>query len=165
MSRKSVAIDCLAESLHHYGEGCAVVVVDVIRSITVAATVVESGRRCFFAPSVEAALLLAKQLDNPLLVGEMGGGMPYGFDVNNSPVEIESRRDISRPAIIVSSSGIPLLCSLRTAIQFMLRVFGITGRQSIISLDITVMWWFLVRLRVGSFGRRISCVVPGLRLV
>lgn len=113
VSRKSVAIDCLAESLHHYGEGCAVVVVDVIRSITVAATVVESGRRCFFASSVEAAFLLAKRLDNPLLVGEMGGSMPYGFDINNSPVEIESRRDISRPVILVSSSGIPLLYSLR----------------------------------------------------
>jgi 2-phosphosulfolactate phosphatase len=113
LSRKSVAIDCLAESLHHYGEGCAVVVIDVIRSITVAATIVESGRRCFFAPSVESAFLLAKQLDSPLLIGEMGGSMPYGFDVNNSPVEIESRKDISRPAILVSSSGIPLLYSLR----------------------------------------------------
>jgi 2-phosphosulfolactate phosphatase len=113
VSGKSVSIDCLTESLHHYGEGCAVVVVDVIRSITVAATAVESGRRCFFAPSVEAALLLAKRLNRPLMVGEMGGSMPYGFDINNSPVEIESRRDISRPAILVSSSGIPLLCSLR----------------------------------------------------
>jgi 2-phosphosulfolactate phosphatase len=79
----------------------------------VAATAVESGRRCFFAPSVEAAFLLAKHLDNPLLVGEMGGSMPYGFDINNSPVEIENRKDISRPAIMVSSSGIPLLYSLR----------------------------------------------------
>jgi 2-phosphosulfolactate phosphatase len=113
VSRKSVAIDCLAESLHHYGEGCAVVVVDVIRSITVAATAVESGRGCFFAPSVEAALFLARRLDKPLLVGEVGGNMPYGFDINNSPVEIERRRDISRPAIVVSSSGIPLLYSLR----------------------------------------------------
>jgi 2-phosphosulfolactate phosphatase len=67
----------------------------------------------FFAPSVEAALLLAKQLDRPLLVGEMGGSMPYGFDINNSPVDIESRKDISRPAILVSSSGIPLLYSLK----------------------------------------------------
>jgi 2-phosphosulfolactate phosphatase len=40
--------------------------------------------------------------------------MPYGFDINNSPVEIESRRDISRPAILVSSSGIPLLHSLKS---------------------------------------------------
>ncbi len=113
LSRKSVAIDCLSESLHPFGEGCAVVVIDVIRSITVAATAVESGRRCFFAPSVEEAFLLAKRLDNPLMVGEMGGSMPYGFDINNSPVEIESRKDISRPAIMVSSSGIPLLYSLK----------------------------------------------------
>ena len=113
MGKKLVAIDCLADSPHHYEEGSAVVVIDVIRSITVAATTVESGRRCFFAPSVESAFLLAKHLDSPLLIGEMGGNMPYGFDINNSPVEIESRKDISRPAILVSSSGIPLLYSLR----------------------------------------------------
>jgi len=113
LSKKSVAIDCLSEIVHPYGEGCAVVVIDVIRSITVAATAVESGRRCFFAPSIEAAFLLAKQLDSPLLVGEMGGSMPYGFDMNNSPVEIEIRKDVSRPAIMVSSSGIPLLYSLK----------------------------------------------------
>jgi 2-phosphosulfolactate phosphatase len=113
LSRKSVTIDCLAESHKQYDESCAVVVVDVIRSITVAATIIESGRRCFFAPSVEAALILAKKLESPLLIGEMGGSMPYGFDVNNSPVEIERLQDISRPAILVSSSGIPLLCSLR----------------------------------------------------
>jgi 2-phosphosulfolactate phosphatase len=113
LSRKSVAIDCLSESLCNYDEGCAVVVIDVIRSITVTATAIELGRKCFFAPSVEAAFLLAKTLDNPLLVGEMGGSMPYGFDMNNSPVEIEVRKDILRPAIMVSSSGIPLLYSLR----------------------------------------------------
>jgi 2-phosphosulfolactate phosphatase len=113
MRKKSVVIDCLADSLQCYEKGCAVVVVDVIRSITVVATAVESGRRCFFAPSVEAALILARRLDNPLLVGELGGNMPYGFHVNNSPVEIEKRQDVDRPAIIVSSSGIPLLYSLR----------------------------------------------------
>jgi 2-phosphosulfolactate phosphatase len=113
LSKKSVAIDCLSEIVKPFADGCAVVVIDVIRSITVAATAVESGRRCFFAPTVEAAFLLAKKFDNPLLVGEMGGSMPYGFDMNNSPVEIESRKDISRPAIMVSSSGIPLLYSLK----------------------------------------------------
>ena len=130
MGRKSVAIDCLVDnSLHHYDEGCAAVVIDVIRSITVVATIVDSGRRCFFAPSVEAAFLLAKRLDNPLLVGEMGGSMPYGFDITNSPVEIESRKDISRPAILVSSSGIPLLYSLRggnSAYVACLRNYGST---------------------------------------
>ncbi len=113
MSRKFVAIDCLSESVHPFVEECAVVVIDVIRSITVAATAIESGRKCFFAPSIEAAFLLAKQFESPLLVGEMGGSMPYGFDMNNSPVEIENRKDILRPAIMVSSSGIPLLYSLK----------------------------------------------------
>ena len=73
MSNKSVAIACIAESCDCFGEGSATVVVDVIRSITVAATAIECGRRCFFAPSVEGAFLLAKKLDSPLLVGEIGG--------------------------------------------------------------------------------------------
>jgi 2-phosphosulfolactate phosphatase len=111
--KKTVAVDCISEVVHPFAEGCAFVVIDVIRSITVAATAVESGRKCFFAPSVEAAFLLAKHFDSPLLVGEMGGSMPHGFDMNNSPVEIEIRKDIFRPAIMVSSSGIPLLYSLR----------------------------------------------------
>ena len=132
MSRKSVDIDCLTESRYSHDEGRAVVVIDVIRSITVAATVVESGRQCFFAPSVDAALFLAKRLDNPLLIGEMGGNMPFGFDLNNSPVEIESRKDISRPAILVSSSGIPLLYSLRecnSVYVACLRNYGATVNQ------------------------------------
>jgi len=112
LTNRKVAIDCLLESTRNYGKETAVVVVDVIRSTTVATTVVKSGRRCFYAPTVEAALLLAKQLDNPLLVGEVGGNMPYGFDLRNSPVDVEKQDDKSRPAIIVSSSGIPLLYSL-----------------------------------------------------
>ena len=130
--RKTVAIDCLSEIVHPYRAGCAVVVIDVIRSITVAATAVESGRRCFFAPSVEEAFLLAKHLNNPLLVGEVGGSMPYGFEMNNSPVEIENRKDVLRPAIMVSSSGIPLLHSLRdcdSVYVACLRNFGTTVKH------------------------------------
>ena len=108
-----MTIDCLAETSKDYDKESAVVVIDVIRSITVAATAVNSGRRCFFAPSVDAAFVLAKRLDRPLLVGEVAGKMPFGFDINNSPVEIEKRQDVERPAIVISSSGIPLLYSLR----------------------------------------------------
>jgi 2-phosphosulfolactate phosphatase len=113
VSGKIVAIDCFAEGFPQFPTKYAVVVADVIRSATVAATIVESGRKCFFAPSVEAALILARRLDNPLLVGEVGGNMPYGFDLNNSPVEIEQCTDKMRPAVLVSSSGIPLLQTLR----------------------------------------------------
>lgn len=113
MSPKLVAIDCLAESLKQYNKETAIVVIDVIRSTTVIATAIKSGRRCFFAPTVESAFLLAKHLQRPLLVGEVGGNMPYGFDLKNSPIDIEKHPDKSRPAIIVSTSGIPLLSSLK----------------------------------------------------
>jgi len=109
MSGSSVVIDCFHESVRDYRKGYAVVAVDVFRATTTAITAVETGRRCFFAPSVETALCLARQLDNPLLVGEVGGNMPYGFDVNNSPAEIAKRTDILRPMILVSSSGTELL--------------------------------------------------------
>jgi 2-phosphosulfolactate phosphatase len=109
---KKVAIDCLTDSSKSYGKQDAAVVIDVIRSTTVATTVIETGRKCFFAPNVEEAVTIAKQLENPLLMGEIGGNMPYGFDLRNSPVDITNRKDTTRPVVLVSSSGIPLLSSL-----------------------------------------------------
>ena len=113
MPSKVVTIDCLTESSKQYGKGTAAVVIDVIRSVTVAATVLESGMRCFFSPTVEAAVLLEQKLHNPLLMGEVGGNMPYGFDLKNSPVDIRKYPDKSKQVILVSTSGIPLLYSLR----------------------------------------------------
>jgi 2-phosphosulfolactate phosphatase len=109
MSGFSVVIDCFPENVQHYRKGYAVVAIDVIRATTTAITAVASGRRCFFSPSIEGAIYLAAHLDNPLLVGELGGNMPYGFDLNNSPAEIAARGDIVRPMILVSTSGTQLL--------------------------------------------------------
>lgn len=112
MGRLSVVIDCFPESVLNYRKGYAVVAIDVIRATTTAVTALASGRRCFFAPSVERAFYLASRLDKPLLVGELGGNMPYGFDLNNSPTEIARRKDITRPMILLSTSGTQLLCNL-----------------------------------------------------
>jgi 2-phosphosulfolactate phosphatase len=108
MRESSVVIDCFPEIKRNYRRGYAVVAVDVIRTTTTAITAVETGRRCFFAPSVEAAVVLAKRFDDPLLAGEVGGNMPYGFDINNSPAEVAQRTDITRPMVLVSSSGTQL---------------------------------------------------------
>src|SRR5215213_5865623 len=107
---RTVTIDCFPESLAHYREGYTVVAVDVIRATTTAVTGVALNRRCFPTPSIEAAVPLAARLDNPLLVGELGGNMPYGFDLTNSPAALADRCDIHRPAILLSSSGTRLLC-------------------------------------------------------
>ena len=80
-----------------------------MRATTTAVTIVWSGRRCLPAPSPAAAHALAARLEHPLLVGEFGGELPDGFDVQNSPTAMESRNDLDRPAVLLSSSGTRLL--------------------------------------------------------
>ena len=108
--RKTVVIDCFPESLQRYKHGYAIVAVDVIRATTTAVTGVALGRRCFPAPTLEAAVPLAARLPDPLLVGELGGSTPYGFDLNNSPADLASRTDIHRPMLLLSTSGTSLIC-------------------------------------------------------
>jgi 2-phosphosulfolactate phosphatase len=108
----SVVIDCFPNSVHRYGAGWAVIAVDVIRATTTAVTAVESGRWCFPVPSLEVAVPLAARLDDPLLVGELGGSMPYGFHLNNSPVAVAARRDVERPMILLSTTGTRLMCEI-----------------------------------------------------
>ncbi len=108
--RKTVVIDCFPENVQHYRDGYAIVAVDVIRTTTTAVTAVALGRKCFPVPSLEAAVPLAARLTNPLLVGELGGSMPYGFDLNNSPADLAARTDIHRPMILLTTSGTRVIC-------------------------------------------------------
>lgn len=113
--RKTVAIDCFPTSLPSYRDGYAIVAVDVIRATTTAITCVALGRKCFLVPSIDAAVPMAARLTNPLLVGELGGNMPYGFDLNNSPAALEARTDIHRPMILLTTSGTPLVCGAQAS--------------------------------------------------
>jgi 2-phosphosulfolactate phosphatase len=105
----SVAISCFPESALRYLDGYAIVAVDVIRATTTAVTAVSLGWRCFPTPSLEAAVSLAATLDRPLLVGELGGNMPFGFDMTNSPAGLLDRTDTHRPMILLSTAGTSLI--------------------------------------------------------
>lgn len=96
-------------SLGEGDEEWTIVGIDVIRATTTAVTAVAAGRRCFPVGSIESALPLAARLENPLLVGELGGNMPYGFHLQNSPAEMDRRVELERPVILLSSSGTGLL--------------------------------------------------------
>lgn len=111
----TVKIDCFSTSPKTYDNAHAVVAIDVIRATTTAITAVNLGRRCYPVTSVENAMALSRQLDRALLAGEIGGVMPGGFHLNNSPAAIAARADIARPLILVSSSGTRLLWSSRKA--------------------------------------------------
>ncbi len=105
----TVVIDCFPEHAARYQNWDAIVVVDVIRATTTATTAVSLGRRVFPVQTTDEASIVASTLKEPLLVGELGGNMPYGFDITNSPAEVARRTDTHRPMVLVSSSGTQLL--------------------------------------------------------
>lgn len=112
---RTVTVDCFPQRAAAYAETHVIVAVDVIRATTTAVTATAAGRRCLPVPSLEAAVPLAARLENPLLVGELGGNPPYGFHLTNSPVQIAGRSDIERPMILLSTSGTPLVWESRGA--------------------------------------------------
>jgi 2-phosphosulfolactate phosphatase len=105
----SFVIDCFPESADRYPAPYAVVAIDVIRATTTATTAVQTGRRVFPARTTDEAVAVASSLHHALLVGELGGNMCFGFDLTNSPAQIERRTDTDRPMVLVSSSGTQLI--------------------------------------------------------
>jgi 2-phosphosulfolactate phosphatase len=107
---RTVVIDCFPESLPRHRDCQAVVAVDIIRATTTAVTAAVGGWRCFPVASLEAAVNLAKELHDPLLVGELGGNTPYAFHLSNSPAQLASLTDAARPIILLSTSGTRVIC-------------------------------------------------------
>jgi 2-phosphosulfolactate phosphatase len=113
--RKTVTIDYLPERAAFYRRGWAVVVVDVIRATTSAVTLAAMGRKCYPVGTLPAAFELASSLPNPLLVGELKGDMPEGFDMNNSPADLAALTDRERPIVLLSTSGTKVIHEARAA--------------------------------------------------
>ena len=67
------------------------------------------GRECHLAPTLQAAFDTASRLPNALLAGELGGDMPAGFELTNSPAQLAARSDVSRPLVLLSSTGTRLM--------------------------------------------------------
>src|SRR5262245_16749739 len=67
------------------------------------------GRECHIAPTLEAAIETAARLPNALLAGELGGDMPEGFEMTNSPAYLATRSDNARPLVLLSSTGTRLM--------------------------------------------------------
>ena len=107
-----VSICCFTDGLSEYASDRALVAVDVIRATTTAVTAISMGRECYVVPTLQSAFDTASRLPNALLTGEMGGAMPDGFDLTNSPSQLATRSDVSRPLVLLSSSGTRLMCAI-----------------------------------------------------
>lgn len=113
MNGGTVSICCFADGLRDYAGDRALVAVDVIRATTTAVTAISVGRECHLVPTLQAAYDMASRLPDALLAGELGGDMPPGFDLTNSPAQLAARSDVSRPLVLLSSSGTRLMCGIR----------------------------------------------------
>jgi 2-phosphosulfolactate phosphatase len=107
---RTVVIDCFPENVERYrDEGYTIVAVDVIRATTTAITAAAMGRKCYPAATLDGALALAAELENPLMVGELAGELPPGFHIANSPALISQENDLHRPMVLLSTSGTKII--------------------------------------------------------
>ncbi len=67
----------------------AVVVIDVLRAFTTAAYAFQAGAKSIqLVSTVEEALAIRRNQVNTLIMGEVGGIRPEGFDLGNSPTAL-----------------------------------------------------------------------------
>ena len=112
MNGGRVSICCFTDGPSEYPGDRALVAVDVIRATTTAVTAISMGRECYVVPTLRSAFDTASRLPNALLTGELGGVMPAGFELTNSPAQLAGRSDVSRPLVLLSSSGTRLMCAI-----------------------------------------------------
>jgi 2-phosphosulfolactate phosphatase len=113
MKSKTVSICCYADGVRQGMDDSAIVAIDVIRATTTAITAISKGQRCHVAPTLQSAFETASQLPNALLAGELGGDKPVGFDITNSPAQLAALTDVSRPVVLLSSTGTRLMHEIR----------------------------------------------------
>ena len=105
----TLTIRPFAGALPRGADDALIVGVDVIRATTTAITAVTAGLRCILASTIEGALAQQARLAPALLAGELGGNMPYGFDLQNSPTAVIGLGSVDRPLILLSTSGTGML--------------------------------------------------------
>jgi 2-phosphosulfolactate phosphatase len=83
----------------------AVVIIDVFRAFTTAAVALAGGAdKIIVVGDVEEAMALRSAGAGQICMGEVGGVMPPGFDLGNSPYEA-SRADLAGKTIIQRTSA------------------------------------------------------------
>lgn len=127
-----------------------VVVVDVIRAFTTAATALVHGAteiRC--VDHVSAARVLAAADSTAILTGEEDGRFPAGFDLWNSPSACTSERVAGRPIVFVTVNGTVHLMRSAGA--------GAVLAAAAVNASATASW-----LRRNAAGRRVRLVTTGV---
>ncbi|MGH9214072.1 MAG: 2-phosphosulfolactate phosphatase [Acidimicrobiales bacterium] len=143
-------VDCTIEDdASDATAGDVVVVIDVIRAFTTAATALAHGAteiRC--VDHVEPARALAAADSTAVLSGEEQGRFPAGFDLWNSPSACTAERVGGRPMVFVTVNGTVHLVRAAGA--------GAVLAAAAVNASATAAW-----LRRNAGGRRVRLVTTG----
>ena len=96
-----------------------VVVIDVLRSFTLAAVMLARGAQAIYpVERIADATALFRQLDNVVSIGAVGGGDPVpGFDFGNSPSLLMQAELAGKQAVMTTAAGVRGLQRFRHARQ------------------------------------------------
>jgi 2-phosphosulfolactate phosphatase len=121
----------------------AVVVIDVIRAFTTAATAFAAGAlEIVLVDSVDAAFDLKKRMPDAFLMGEVGGIKVPGFDHGNSPSEFPKGAVRGRRIIQCTGSGTKCAVAASAADPLYvasLAVAGATARALASATEVTLV--------------------------
>lgn len=99
-------INCLYGINQAYLAQGYVIVIDVLRAFTTAATAFDKGaEKIILVSDPEEAFALKEKNPSYLLVGEEGGHQISGFDFGNSPEVISKQNFLGKTLVLRSSSG------------------------------------------------------------
>ncbi len=114
MSQRVRFFATAAEAAGEVYHGAVVVVIDVLRSTsTILAALEQGAARVLPVESIETATRLVSLSDrgDKLLAGEQKGMPIEGFDLFNSPTEMEERDVEGRTIILATSNGTPAIAA------------------------------------------------------
>ncbi len=90
----------------------AYIVVDVLRATTTIATLFAGGMTSLIAAGRQELARHLAAAEGRLLMGEVGGLPPAGFDFGNSPVEAAAAPVAGRGGVLFTTNGTAALCLL-----------------------------------------------------
>lgn len=86
--------------------GRVIVVIDVLRATSMIAALLDAGaKEVWPVRELNEAKQLAARLDGALLAGERGGVPPPGFDMGNSPREVDPGKVRGVPVVVSTTNG------------------------------------------------------------
>ena len=105
-----------------------VVVIDVLRAFTTAAYAFAGGAtQILLVRTVEEALALRELVPDALLIGEVGGRLIPGFDLDNSPTHMAVADVAGRPLIQRTGAGTQGVVACAGADELVLGSFVVAG--------------------------------------